>query len=209
MDNTTPSIKERILPEATFFIAIMRGVSTLGIGLLLLFYPDKTFGILGNTMGFFWLFTGLALLRRSKDDALVQMVGHRTSMIVAIVGIVTGLLVVTRSITQQVVPGGAFVVLLGVVIMLTGLIHITADVRVGDAVTKKHRWLNLALGVFEFILGLTLVISPLDRGPATYWVATIWALVFGVLVIGDAITQRSEARKAAKRAMPEGDASSA
>lgn len=207
MSNPAPSAKERLMPEVTFGIAVMRGISALGIGLLLIFYPEKSLPILGNTMGFFWLFTGLALLRRSKDDSLVKMLGNRTSTIVAIVGILTGLLVVTRSLTRQVVPGGAFIVLLGVVIMLTGVMHITADIRVGGAVRIQHRWLNLLLGVFEVALGFTLVISPWDRSPATYWIATIWALVFGVLVIGDAFTQRSQARKTAKEVSPEGDVS--
>ena len=187
----------------------MRGLSALGVGLLLIFFPEKSDRILVNTMGFFWLFTGIALLRRSRNDSLIKMVGHRTSRVIAIIGALAGLLVVTRSLTQQVVPEGVFVVLLGVVIMLTGIIHLTADLRVGSVVRKEHPWLNLALGVFEFILGLTLVISPLDRSPVTYWIGTIWGLIFGVMVIGDAISDRSQARKAASEVPTEGDASTA
>ena len=99
MDTTTPSTKERIVPEAAFGIAVIRGVLTISLGLLLIFYPEKSRFMLGNMMGVFWLISGLALLRRSKPDSLVQMVGNRTTRIIAIVGVLTGLLVITRSLT--------------------------------------------------------------------------------------------------------------
>lgn len=200
MGEKMPSTRERLLPEVSFGIAVIRGISAFGIGLLLIFYPEKSGKILVNMMGFFWLITGIALLRRSNDDSLVKMVGHRTTRIIAVVGLLAGLFVITRSFTQQIVPEGTFVVLLGAIIMLTGIMHITADIRVGGAVRREHRWLNLLLGVFEVILGLTLIISPLDRSPVTYWVGTIWGLVFGAMVIFDAITQRSSARKATTEA---------
>ena len=202
MENTAPSTKERIVPEVAFGIAIMRGISALAIGLLLIFYPEKSGNILANMMGFFWLISGIALLRRSKDDSLVQMVGTRTIRIIAVIGLLAGLLVVTRSLSRQIVPEGALIVLLGVVIILTGVLHAFANLRIG-ATRNRHQALNLVLGIFEIVFGITLVISPLDRSPATYWVATIWALIFGVLVIGDAISQRSEARRAAKIANPD------
>jgi uncharacterized membrane protein HdeD (DUF308 family) len=185
------------VPEVAFGIAVMRGISAIGIGLLLFFIPYKSATILVNMMGFFWLLTGVALLRRSQDDPVIQMVGHSRTRIIAVVGVVAGLLVVTRGLTQQLVPEGAYIVLLGVVILLTGLVHLTANARsYGRAVSQEHRWLSILLGIFEIGLGLALIISPLDRSPLTYWIATIWALVFGVMVIGDAVLKRRQAKTA-------------
>jgi len=200
MDNIQPSAKDRLVPEITFGIAVIRGVSALGIGLLLIFYPDRSQRILGNMMGFFWLVSGFALLHRSKDDALVKMIGTRTARFIAIAGLLTGLLVVTRNLSRQIVPEGTLIVLLSVVIMLTGVLHAMANIRIGGVTRSRHHGLNLLLGIFEIIFGLTLMLSPLDRSPASYWVATIWALIFGVLVIGDAISQRSQAHRAAEAA---------
>ena len=92
---------------------------------------------------------------------------------------------------------GCPIVLLGVVILLTGLVHLTANARrYGRAVGQEHRWLSILLGALEIVLGLTLILSPLDRSPLTYWIATIWALVFGTMVIIEAIQKRSQSRKA-------------
>lgn len=207
METTAPSTKERLVPEVAFGIAVIRGISTISIGLLLIFYPEKSRVILGNMMGFFWLISGVALLRRSKNDSLVQMVGSRTTRIIAIVGVLAGLLVVTRSFSRQVVPEGTLIVLLGTVIMLTGVMHVMSEIRIGGVTKSRHRGLHFLLGIFEIVFGLTLVLSPLDRSPASYWIATIWALIFGVLVIGDAISQRAQAQKEAKPMSSESDAS--
>ena len=199
--------KKRILPEVAFGIAIVRGIAAIGVGLFLVFAPDKSAPILVNMMGFFWLLTGIALLRRSRDDSVVRGVGRRATRVIAIVGVLAGLFVVTRNLTRQVAPEAAYFALLGVVILLTGLVHLTANVRAGGAIRQRHRWLSILLGIFEISLGLLLMISPLDRSPVTYWIVTIWALVFGVLVIGDALAKRSQARKAIGSAHSERGAS--
>ena len=84
--------------------------------------------------------------------------------------------------------------------MLTGLIHLWSEWRVGGAASQSHRVLHALLGVFELILGLTLVISPLDRSRFTYMVVTIWALLFGILAIIEAIAQWVEDRRTSKAA---------
>ena len=39
-------------------------------------------------------------------------------------------------------------------------------------------------------MGLLLVISPLERGPIIYFAASIWALLGGLILIGDALRVR-------------------
>lgn len=40
------------------------------------------------------------------------------------------------------------------------------------------------------VLGLMLVISPLQPGPVVYFAATVWALMGGTILIGDAVRLR-------------------
>jgi uncharacterized membrane protein HdeD (DUF308 family) len=176
----------------------------IALGVILIFDPSRSQGMLVNLMGFFWLTSGVALIRRPD---MVRVLGKRTSVVVGVVAILTGLLVVTRHISRQWMPEIVVVELLGAVILLAGVLHMLGQFRVGQLLRRRHDTLNFLLGLFEFAFGLMLVWSPLEHGPLTYWVATVWALVFGVLIIGDALVQRfkkpSEAEAATQPERPE------
>jgi len=65
------------------------------------------------------------------------------------------------------------------------------DIRVmrpGESVDQARS--GCLLGLFEMVLGIMLVIEPLDQGPVVYFAATVWALVGGVILIGDAVRLR-------------------
>jgi hypothetical protein len=48
------------------------------------------------------------------------------------------------------------------------------------------------------ILGLMLVIEPMGRGPLVYFAASIWALLGGAILIGDAVRQRRARQRQAQ-----------
>jgi uncharacterized membrane protein HdeD (DUF308 family) len=175
-----------------FLIALYRGVLAIVLGIVLIFSPSKSESLLFNVMGFFWLSSGFALIRRPDTK---RVMGNRMSWVAGLVGIFTGLLVVTRNITRQWVPEFAVFELLGAVILFTGVLHTLGEFRLGGVIKRRHETLNFLLGLFEVVLGLVLILSPLEHGPITYWMATIWALAFGTLVIGDALAQRAQARR--------------
>ena len=201
--DSTANKQKRFLPEVAFGLSILRGVVAIGVGLLLFFIPEKTGPMVGNFMGVFWLTSGIALLRRNRHDPLLQAMGSRTAKIIAVVAILAGLAVVTRGLSEQVVPRGTLISLLGIVMLVTGFLHLVSVVRVGGLFQHIDRLLGALMGIFELILGLALVVSPLDRNPVMYGMATIWSLAFGVLVLARAFTQWSQARKASKEVAPD------
>ena len=100
---------------------------------------------------------------------------------------------------------------MGLIILLTGLMHIVGGFRTGPVEThllsqnrsrvwpRTWSWTAFLLGLFEIVLGVILVIEPLDRGPVIYFAASVWALVGGVILIGDAVRLR-RLRQAAQQA---------
>jgi uncharacterized membrane protein HdeD (DUF308 family) len=170
-----------------FGMALYRGVLAIVLGIILIFYPTKSQSMLFNIMGFFWLSSGFALIRRPATE---RVLGQRMTWVVGLVGVFSGLLVVSRNITERWVPEIAVFELLGVVILLTGVLHMMGEFRFGGVLKRRHETLHFLLGLFEIVLGLALILSPLEQGPITYWLATIWSLIFGGLVIGDALVQR-------------------
>ncbi len=181
-----------------FWIALLRGVFAIALGLVLIFNPEKTRAVLVNFMGFFWLTSGIILLRHTHavlGDQTDRVLGKKTSLVLSLAGMLAGLLVISRSITRSWVEEVVFVELLGAVILLTGVLHLFGEFRIGRVITIKRTTAAKILAIFEIVLGALLVISPLEQGPIVYWTATIWALVGGGLIISDAVYQRVQVNR--------------
>jgi uncharacterized membrane protein HdeD (DUF308 family) len=186
--------KHPTLQEFPFLVAILRGIFAILLGIVLLINPDKSRVFLANFMGFFWLTSGLLLLRHDSKEVF-QALGRRTSLIIGLAGILAGLLMVTRSVTEHWVDSALLMQLLGIVILLTGVLHVVAEVRVARVRKGARTLAHFVLGVFEIILGAMMFISPLSYGPLTYLAATIWALVGGATIIGTAVYDRFKPHK--------------
>ena len=186
MSQSESSKNPGVLQDIPFLIAIFRGMAALILGVLLFFIPDKSFPPLANLMGGFWLSSGLVLLHKDADIAFKE-IGKRTSLIMGLVAIGTGLLVITRSFTEHWLDQGVVIRLLGAVVLLTGILHIWGELRISRFRINRLTLGHFVLGAFEVILGAMLLISPLSLGWWTYTAAMIWALVGGVTILGTAI----------------------
>ena len=189
-------------PTIGFWIALLRGFFAIMLGLILIFNPEKTTKMLANFMGFFWLTSGIILIRHTNarfGNQTDKVLGKRTALAMGLVGILTGLLVISRSITRRWVDEVLLFELLGVVILLTGILHLFGEFRIGRVIKRKRSTAQKILAVFEILLGGLLIISPLEWGPLIYWTATIWALLGGGLIITDALYQRAQKKRAGKK----------
>jgi uncharacterized membrane protein HdeD (DUF308 family) len=127
-------------------------------------------------------------------DQTDRVLGRRTSLALGLVAILTGLLVVSRSLTRNWVGQVVFMELLGAVILLTGVMHLFGEFRIGRVIKSKLTTAQKILAIFEIVLGGMLIFSPLDQSPLVYWTATIWALIGGGLVISDAVYHQSRVK---------------
>ena len=143
---TEANKKPAIFQEFPFLVAILRGTFAILLGVVLLINPDKSRVLLVNFMGAFWLTSGLLLLRHDSEEVF-QALGKRTSLIIGLVGIFVGLLVVTRRISEQWVDRALLVQLLGIVILLTGVLHVVAEVRI---VRVRKGWPDAGSFCFRF-----------------------------------------------------------
>lgn len=174
-----------------FWITLVRGIFAISLGAALIFQPDKSLPILANFMGIYWLISGLVSVRwgaagRGSD---------RLALIAGIVGVVAGVGVLGRSFLTARAAEDIVLSLLGVVILLTGVLHALDGFRSGrDDLTREWTWPGFLLGLFEVILGLLLVFSPVERGPVTYIAAAVWAFLGGAILIGDALYLRQQAQ---------------
>ena len=172
--------------NAAFTITLIRGLLAISLGAILLFQPDKTRSMLGNFMGMFWLASGIVSIRWSVSGERAR----RVAFLTGVIGVLAGLAMLTRGLTNAWVRQDILFSLLGVVIVLTGTLHIFGGFRVGEHAHRKWSWTSFILGAFEIVLGLMLIFEPMGRSTLFYLAASIWALVGGVILFLDAIRIR-------------------
>jgi uncharacterized membrane protein HdeD (DUF308 family) len=176
--------------RAALWITLARSVLALALGLALILQPDKSRPILINFIGMFWLAAGIMSLRWGTSGERAQ----RVSVIVGIVGIVAGVLVLGRFILAQFVGEAPMVLLIGVVAVLTGLVHVFEGFRTGSNRQRQRSWISMLLGVFEIVLGLVVLVWRDDFGPVFYAVVVIWAFLAAFALLREALRQRARAQ---------------
>ena len=179
------------LRSLTYINTTLRAILATILGIVLIFQPEKTRPLLVSFMGGFWLASGLLSLRWSRRDQRFRWLG----LIFGFVGIITGLAVMTRRFMGRYIAEMVIVNLLAVLMILTGLIHIGKG-PVGYA-EDSHRWSKTApfLGIIETVLGtLLLIAQDLNFSPIIYHLISLWAFVGGIILFGDALHQRRQAK---------------
>lgn len=176
--------------RAAFWITLARSVLALALGLALILHPDKSRPMLVNFIGVFWLAAGIMSLRWATSGERAQ----RMSVVVGIVGIVAGVLVLGRFLLIQLVGEAPIVLLLGSVVLLTGLVHVFEGFRTGTDRHRQRSWISTLLGAFEVALGLVVLLWREDFGPVFYAVVTIWAFLAAFALLREALLQRSRAK---------------
>ncbi len=168
-------------------ITIFRGALALVLGLLLLFQPVNLRPFAFNFMGMYWLLGGFVSLRLAKDAPRSK--GLRLA--VGIIGIVAGLALLTRTFSVSFVSTSYLMPILGVLIVLSGLLHILAGMRFSEIIGRGWKITNVLLGVFELVFGVLVVLYPWYRFDLAYLSVAIWALLGGVIMLGDGLRLRS------------------
>jgi uncharacterized membrane protein HdeD (DUF308 family) len=186
----TPDAQDKGGLGAGFWIMVIRGMLLIILALSLLVIPDKTHKMLFNAMGLFWLTSGLVIARREAHAR-----GNRLVLVAAIVGALTGLAVVTRDLSRQWLAEVWIKGLLGAVILLTGVIHVTTQLRYGSKVDGGRPLASLVLGAAEIVLGALLIMTPTGREQAVYYAAIVWALVTGLVVLVKSVRQWLQGRR--------------
>jgi uncharacterized membrane protein HdeD (DUF308 family) len=173
--------RKRAEPRAAFWILVVRGVMAIVLGLGLALNGDRAPSALVNFMGAYWLLAGVVSLRWGIS---AERPRSRLALVAGAIGIVTGTVALLADI------GTTFLLaVLGVVITLTGIVHILGGFELADA--PGRRWHpGVPMGILEIGFGVTLTLTSGESGSQSTWLASAWALLGGVVLILDALRIR-------------------
>jgi len=172
--------------RAAIWITLARSVLATALGLALILQPDKARPMLVNFMGVFWLAAGIMNLRWGASGERAR----RMSVVAGIVSIVAGVLILGRFLLSQLVGEAPIILLLGGIIVLTGLVHVFEGFRTGAGHQRRRSWTSTLLGAFEIVLGLVVLVWRDDFGPFFYTVVTVWAFCAAFVLLREALRQR-------------------
>jgi uncharacterized membrane protein HdeD (DUF308 family) len=114
------------------------------------------------------------------------------TIVVGAIGILAGAIAIGSRFINPWVSEAILNVALGMIMIITGIFHISGRMSVKHAALHRSRSGTL-LGIFEIILGLILALATII-GPLIYTLALIWALFGGIALMADALQMRREAK---------------
>jgi uncharacterized membrane protein HdeD (DUF308 family) len=178
--------------KVMFWVTLLRGFMVITLGLALWIQPQKLRPFLITSMGMFWLVSGVMSIRWGLS-------GKRTRglpLLAGIVGVLAGLAALSRrfELLDTLVSDVLAITVLGIAILLTGLMHMLGGFRTGEDDSREWSWASFIMGFFEFIMGGMLILEPMRQGTLIYIGVSIWAIIGGVILIGDALRLRAKAR---------------
>jgi uncharacterized membrane protein HdeD (DUF308 family) len=170
---------------ASFWISLAREMMALFLGIALLLQEDKTRPFLINFMGTYWLASGLIVLKAILAHAQARKPLGAGAAVVAL-GAGLGILLYAHFSG----PSPTLVHLLGLVIILTGSLHVLGGFDYEEA---HHGFVRplVPLGLVEVVLGGLLLCSPFFRTQVIFWVASLWASLAGAILLLDAMHIRA------------------
>ena len=191
-DNPSTMSTEKETPKANrmakmWWLNFVRGGAALllGLGLLLelelVTETDRLRGMLIQFLGIYMLASGLMSLAfgRSKRKGLGLWLAA------GILGIFAGLLFLFRPSGEQVLEASTFLIILGVVMAFTGLIHIFGGFSLSERLGRRWTYSHVFLGVLELILAVCIFLLPRIPFRTTGIVLGIWGIVAGVGLLSD------------------------
>ena len=166
----------------------LRGISAVTLGLALIVRPDAARPFLSNFIGAFWLSGGLLSIRWGLQTKQSKWI----TIVVGVIGILAGTAVLGRTVAERWIDPAFIVTLLGIVALLTGVLHVSGRMTVRHAPVGEVSRTGVLLGIMEIVLGLILLFGSKDSRIA-YLASVVWALLGGVALFNDARLMHKEA----------------
>lgn len=187
-DLTMAADTMRVAVRKTWWILLIQGIAAVLIGLMLLRKPGSTLLAVAIFLGAYWLVGGIfdiigAFTRRNGDRHWLW------SLVGGSLGVLAGILLISQPLMGAVALPVLMAVFIGVGAIVSGIFNIIWAIRVRDEI-EGEGWI-IVWGVVSAVLGLWVLTSPFISAVALVWVAAIFAIVGGLVMIVTSIRLRS------------------
>jgi uncharacterized membrane protein HdeD (DUF308 family) len=171
--------------QRPWWLTLILGIAAIIIGATLLWAPAKTrvetYMLLVTMLGIYWLIWGIMEL----VSMFVDHTAWGWKLFMGIVSIIAGGYILMYPIASALALPRIFVLMLGIWGLMEGIILLIMAFRGGG-------WAAGILGVLAIVFGFILIAnySVPGMGLTMIWVAAIWGLIGGVVLVIQAFRQR-------------------
>ncbi|HET6642014.1 MAG TPA: hypothetical protein VFG93_01950 [Gaiellaceae bacterium] len=192
------------LPAWALFVFFLRGSLALALGIALLVSGSDLTRI-GTYLAVYWIVAALLTLRWTLRHEAAS--GRRVGLLVAGIGLGTGVMVLLRQPLSTLVDDGVLMDLLGLSVIATGLLRVFGrfhdDQLEGMRPRRRYR---VVVGVLELALGAAVIAAEDSSASAIRVTLGIWGLLTGTFLILDALwLRRITSRQALRPARSGGE----
>ncbi len=176
-------------------LVLTYGLVTIGLGLVLVLWPEQTLKVLAILIGIQLIITGvfrlvLAVASRNVDGSTRAIAGMFGAL-----ALVLGLLCL-RSPLQTVLVIG---MILGVWWLAAGLVDIVGAIRSSES--HRRGW-DLGLGVLSVLAGGFLLVNPEVSLGVLVIVVAVWLFSYGFIAVVAGLVLRSEEKRTTQAPLP-------
>jgi uncharacterized membrane protein HdeD (DUF308 family) len=142
-------------------------------------------------MGLFWLTTGLTNIAWARTRGR-EIHLTRWAMVAGILGSIAGVIALLRPMLASYFSNLGTVLLLGVLVIITGILHIFGGFRISSAYGSQWAWGSYLVGSVQVVLGSIVLIYPWEPIPVVWLIAGAWCIITGILLLLDARRLRTQ-----------------
>ena len=180
-----PSATSMQTQQRPWWMTLIMGILAFVVGAILLWAPAKnkveTYQLLIAVLGFYWLIGGFV----SIFSMFFDHTAWGWKLFMGIVSIIAGGTILMYPVAAGVALPRIFVLILGLWALMQGIILLVMAFKGGG-------WGAGILGIVEIVFGLILMAEygSLGSGLVMIWVAALWGVIGGVLMVIQAFRQR-------------------
>jgi len=177
----------QVVFSETWWLVLLRGLALVVLGLLFIFWPLATVLILVTFMGAYWFVDGVF--------TIVQAIRGRQyhshwgwAIFSGVLGILAGIVIFSRPLFATLLTATFLAYFLGFLALVNGFSAIFTGFRLHKVIDNE--WSMILGGILTVLFGLLLIFRPMISVATLVWLAGIFAVVIGVIVIVVAFRMR-------------------
>lgn len=165
---------------------LIRGIAAIIFGLLAFAWPGATGAALVILFGAFAFVDGIFAL----ISAIRAAEAHERWIPLLIEGLI-GLVIAAITFFRPGLTAYALYIMIAAWALLTGIFEIVAAIRLRKEISNE--WLLALGGIASLVFGVLMIVYPLAGVLTVIWLIGVYAIVFGVVMIGLSLRLRQVA----------------